>query len=457
MKVSSERIAESQVILNMEFEPETVEKSMERAYRRLVTKTNIPGFRKGKAPRAMLERYIGRTALLEEALDILFPEAYEEALKQESIDAVGQPKVEITQMEPVIIRATVPVKPTVVLGNYRDIRFTRETPETTDEQMNEVIEQFRNRAASWEPVERPVAFGDMVTLDVESTVDGKPSGSSQGVQYQVFEENTVPVPGFAAQVTGMQQGEEKEIDIILPEGEEPTGLEGKNFTFKVVVNEIKERKLPDLDDEFAKSVSDEFQTMDDLKARVRDNLQHQAEHEAQDRLIDNILEAVISGSQMEFPPQMTEHEVDHMLQEQEEWVQQRTGMNFEQFLRLQQKTIEQAREDLEPKAKDKIARSLVLDQLAEAEAIQVSPEEIDAEIEKMAASSETPDQIKQVWNTEVGRSSIEQALNRQKTLNRLIEIATEGKTTLIDHNTEESSFEAAASKETADEGTEESK
>lgn len=425
MKVSSERIAESQVIINIEFEPETIEKSMDRAYRRLVTKTNIPGFRKGKAPRAMLERYIGRTALLEEALDIIFPEAYEEALREQNIDAIGQPKVELAQVEPVILKAIVPVRPTVKLGNYKDIRAAYAVPETTDEEVEAVVEQARNRAASREPVDRPVQYDDLVTMDIESTVDGTPSGSNQGIEYYVVEGTDVPVPGFVEHVVGMTKGEVKDIDVTFPEDDEHEDLAGKKFLFNVTVNEIKEKKLPELDDEFAKSVSDEYENLEQLRTQIRKNLQQQAEVDARDRLEDEVVGALISGSEIEFPPQLTEHEVEHMIEDQREQMKNR-GIALEQYLRLVNKTMEQHVEEQSSRARDRITRTLVLDELADVEGLTVSTEEVDAEIDAMVAKNEDAASVREAWNLPSSRSSLERALIRQKTINYLIEIATEG-------------------------------
>ena len=209
MKITKEKTEDSQAFLTIEMEPTEVEESLAEAYNRLVKKTNIPGFRKGKAPRQILEQYLGKESLLEDALNHLVPQAYEKAIAEQQIEALARPQIEIVQTDPVIFKATVPLAPVVKLGDYHHIQVTPDPVEVTEDKVNAVIEQLRHQNATWESVERAVAFGDLVVLDIKSDIDGEPFINQEGVQYQVFRDSPFPAPGFAKQLPGMKKGEEK--------------------------------------------------------------------------------------------------------------------------------------------------------------------------------------------------------------------------------------------------------
>ncbi len=251
MKITNEKIENSQAFLTIEMEPAEVEESLEMSYHRLVKKANIPGFRKGKAPRAILERYIGRESLFEDALNDLLYQAYEKAIKEQAIEAIAQPQIEIAQTDPVVFKAIVPLKPKVKLGDYQHIQVTPQPVEVTENDVNDVIEQLRHQHATWEPVERPVDFGDMVVFNIWSSVEDKPFINQKGVQYQPLHDSSFPLPGFAEQLIGMKRDEEKEFKLQIPADYSRSELAGKEPSFRVRVTEIKQEILPELKDEFA--------------------------------------------------------------------------------------------------------------------------------------------------------------------------------------------------------------
>ena len=197
MKVTREKTESRQAFLTIEMEPAELKESLEKSYKRLAKRASIPGFRKGKAPRAVLERYLGKGNVLEDALNDLIPEAYEKALKEQQLEAIARPQVEITQTDPVIFKAVVSLAPTIELGDYRKIRIKSEKAEVSKEDVSATIEQIRHQHSTWEPVERVVASGDLAVLDIESNVDGKPFINQEGAQYQVFRDSPFPAPGFA--------------------------------------------------------------------------------------------------------------------------------------------------------------------------------------------------------------------------------------------------------------------
>jgi trigger factor len=423
VKVTREKTENSQAFLRIEMEPAEVEESLEQSYRRLVKKANIPGFRKGKAPRAVLERYIGRDSLLEDALSSLLPQAYEKALKEQEIEAIANPSIEIVQTDPVVFTATVPLKPTIELGDYHSIRLTPEPVELTEDEVNTVIEQLRRQHATWEPVERPADFDDLVVLDIESHVEKKPFINQQGVQYQILRDQPLPVPGFAEQLSGMKGGEEKEFKLQLPEDYSRAELAGKEARFKVKISEIKQQRLPELDDEFASLVNPDLKTLDSLRERISANLQLMAEEKAKREFEEKVVEAVVEGSQVEFPPVLVEMEIARLLDQQARQLQA-SNIELEEYLKRVGKTEEELREELHPLATKRVTSSLVLGRIAEEEKIEVSDAEINTELENMVQSvSGNKDEVKKRLDSPQVRDSIGQLLMTRKTIQRLVEIA----------------------------------
>ena len=396
---------------------------MEESYRRLVRNANIPGFRKGKAPRVVLERYIGRDSLLEDALNNLLPQAYEKAVKEQEIEAIATPSIEIAQTDPVVFKATVPLKPTIELGDYHQIQLTPEPVELTDDEGDTVIEQLRRQHATWEPVERPANFDDLVALDIESHIEGKPFINQQGVQYQILHDQPFPVPGFAEQLPGMKGGEEKEFKLQLPKDYPGAELAGKEARFKVRVTEIKQQRLPKLNNEFARLVNPELKTLASLRKQISTNLKLMAEEKARREFEERIIEAVVESSQVEFPPVLAEMEIARLLDQQMRRLQA-SDIGLEEYLGRINKTGEELREELRPLATKRVTSSLVLGRIAEQEKIEVGDAEITAELENMAQSAtENKDEVQKLLDSPQARNSVEQILTTRKTIQRLVEIA----------------------------------
>jgi trigger factor len=422
LKVTREKEEERQVFLRIELEQNEVDKSLEQSYRRLVKQVNIPGFRQGKAPRGVLERHIGKDGLLEDALNNLLPEVYERALKEQQIEAIANPKIEILQTEPVVFTAVVPLKPNIELGDYHSIKLTPAKVEVTKDEVDAVIEQLRRQHGTWEPVERPVAFDDLVIMDVESQVEDKPFISQPGAQYQVLPNQPAPVPGFADQLIGMKVGEEKEFKLTLPDDYPTAELVGKEASFKVKLNEIKQQQLPKLDSEFAQLVSPEFKTMAALRKQLAKNLRSQAEQRAKEEFEEKVVDAVVDLSKVEFPPVLVESEIERLVEQQTNWLQQ-SGLGLEEYLSRIKKTEGELREETRPVAVKRVTRSLVLNKVAEAEKIEVSDEEINADLEKLVQGADNKAEMKERVSSPQVRGSMEQLLATQKTVQRLAEIA----------------------------------
>jgi len=423
VKVSTEQIENNQVVLDVEAEPEEVERFLEEAYHRLVKRTDVPGFRRGKATRAMLERYIGREALLEEALDHLVPHLLNQAIEEQGIDAIARPEVEITQTDPVTFKATLPLRPTVELGNYQQISIPPEPVEVAEDEVNRVIEELRQQHAPWEPVERPIKFGDLVTIDVVGNVDENPVLDRKDLQFQALQDLPFPMPGFAEKLEGLEKGQEKEFSLSFPADYGTSELAGKECLFKVLISEIKEKKLPELNDEFAKSVGEGFETIDSLRERVASNLWLMAEEGARRRYEEKVIDAAVELAQVEFPPLLVEHDINRLIAEQERELRE-NRVSLEEYLRSRQKTEEELREELRPMATKRVRQSLVLTKVAEEEGIEVTEEEIDGEIEAMAEGvGERGEELKKQFNSPPVRQSLKDVIVTRKTVKRLLEIA----------------------------------
>ena len=423
MKVTTDKTENSQAFLTIEMEPAEVEESLEKSYYRLVKKANIPGFRKGKAPRSVLERHIGKEGLFEDTLNHLLPQAYEKAISEQKIQAIAHPHIEIVQTDPLVFKATVPLLPAIKLGDCHQIQLAPEPVELTEDDVNAAIEHLRHQRATWEPVERPVDFNDLVVLDVESNAEDKPFINQKGAQYQVVRDLSSPVPGFPEQLSGMKRGEEKEFKLQFPSDYPKGELAGKEVSFKVKVTEVKEEKLSELNDELAGEIDPKFKTLDSLREEVSAQLRLRAEERARVEFEERVIEAVVDLAEVEFPPILVETEVDRLINQQSRrW--QMSGEGLEEYLKSVNKTEEELREELRPVATKMVIRSLVLGKVVEEEKIEVSNSEIEAEIENMTKSAGgTKSGLQKTLDTPQARESIRQLLISRKAVQRLVEMA----------------------------------
>ena len=421
MKVSTEPVENSQIALNVEMEAVEVDEYLEKAYNRLVGKVSIPGFRKGKAPRVILEQHVGKDTLFQEALECLIPEAYEKALEEQEIEAIGQPKIELTQTEPVVFKAIVPLRPTVKLGDYKQIRLKSEPVEISDEDVDAMIEQLRHENAVLSPVDRPVEFGDIVTIAIEGESQGEPFVSRKDLVYEVSRDSRVPLPGFAEKLEGMKKGEKRSFVLSYPSDYEMQELAGKEYSFDVTISEVKEKKLPEVDEEFAKSLGRE--DLASMREHISTNLKARGEEKARLEFEQKVVDTAVELSEVEYPPVLIDREIDRLLNEEaRNFVEGARGL--ENYLRSINKTIDDHREELRPVASQRALRSLVLEKVAEAEKVEVSASEIDDEIEKMVKDAgEQAEEMRKLFNSSQAREPIKNFLVNRKTVERLVQIA----------------------------------
>jgi trigger factor len=424
LKVTKEKEENRQAFLTIEMEPAEMESGLQHAYERVVRKTSVPGFRKGKAPRSVVERHVGKSRLLEEALDRLIPQSYEQALKEQTIEPYAQPELEITQADPLIFKAVVPLKPTVELGDYKSIRLTPEKVDITDENVNAVIEELRHQQATWEPVDRPLDYNDMAVIDINGTVEDKPYVKRVAAQMQVLKDMISPAPGFAAEIVGMKKEAEKEFKLSFPADYPNDKVAGKEGLFKVKLHEIKEEKLPELDDSFVSQVSSELKTLDSLREEVAKSLQIRGEERARMDYEEKVINSAVEQAKVEYPPVLVNLEINRILKEQTRQLQM-TGQGMDQYLKSINKTAEQLQEEMRPVATRNVTASLVLSRIAEQEKIEISEADIENGINNMtrSASDEKKEEMRKLLDTPQTRESIKQSLKTRKTIECLTDIA----------------------------------
>jgi trigger factor len=424
LKVTKEKVENSQAFLTIEMEPAEMEAGMQDAYLHLVQKAAIPGFRKGKAPRAVVERTLGKGRLLEEALDHIIPQAYEQALKEQEIEPYAQPNVEISQAEPLIFKAVVPLTPTVTLGDYKSIRMTPEPVDIKEENINAILEELRHQHATWEPVDRALDYNDMAVIDINSDSEEKPLVQKIGSQYLVAKESISPAPGFAAQIVGMKKEEMKEFDLTFPADYPNSQIAGKKAHFKVTLHEIKEEKLPELNDDLAVLVSPEFKTLPALREEVVKSLKLRGEERVRMDHEEKVITAAVEQAKIEYPPVLIDLEINRILNDQARQLQM-SGRGMDEYLRSINKSVEQLQEELRPVAIKNINASLVLSKIAETEKIEVTADEISNGISNMVRSigEDKKEEMLKLLDTPQNRQSITQSLKTRKTIERLTEIA----------------------------------
>jgi len=424
VKVLSNNIENREALLEIELEPAEVEDSLQKSYKKIVKKTAIPGFRKGKAPRSLLEQHIGKDELLEDALNSLIPEAYADAIKEQDIKPIAQPSIKLMKKEPVTFEAKVPLPPIVELGDYYKIKMKPEKVKIKKEEINSVIEELHQRNATYKPVERPVQVNDMVTINVEGVVDEKTIIDEKARDYHVISGITYPAPGFPEQLIKMKRDKEREFSLKLSKNYHKKELAEKEVLFKVKILEIKEEILPEINDDFAKNVGPDIENIDDLKKKISDNLKNTADGKAMASFEDNVIEALIEKSELEYPDIMVDMEVNNLISQylQQLSMSTKDQRQYEQMLEMMPR--DELINRYRPLAIKRVGSTLVLQKVAEAENIEVNDAEIDNEIEQMIQDAgDAKNEQKKYFNTPKNRDYIKNAITMRKTVQRLIDIA----------------------------------
>lgn len=386
MSLQVEKLEKNMAKLTIEVSADELEKAIEKAYQKQKKQISIPGFRKGKVPRQMVEKMYGKAVFYEDAANELIPDAYDKALEECEEDIVSSPKIEVTQIEagkPFVFTAEVALKPEVKLGKYKGVKIDKIDAEVTEEDvMAEINKERENNARNITVEDRPVKDGDMTTLDFEGFVDGEAFEGGKGENYPLTIGSGAFIPGFEEQLVGAEIGKEVEVKVTFPEDYQAENLRGKDAVFKCTVKEIKEKELPELDDEFASEVS-EFETLAEYKEDVKKNLAEKKEKDAKNAREDAAIKAAVEVSEMEIPEAMLETQQRQMV---DEFAQRITmqGLSMEQYFQFTGTNYQQMVEQVKPQAKERIKSRLVLEAIAKAENIEATEEDYEKELETMA-------------------------------------------------------------------------
>ncbi len=386
MSLQVEKLEKNMAKLTIETAVEEFEKAIEKAYQKQKSKISIPGFRKGKVPRQMVEKMYGKEVFFEEAANILIPDAYDKALDECEEEIVSSPTIEVTQIEagkPFIFTATVALKPEVKLGKYKGVKIDKIETEVTDEEVDAQLEKEReNNARNITVDDRPVEDGDMTTLDFEGFVDGVAFEGGKGENYPLTIGSGAFIPGFEEQLVGAKIGEETEVKVTFPEDYQAEHLQGKEAVFKCTVKEIRKKELPELNDEFASDVS-EFDTLAEYREDVKKNLEEQKAKDAKREREDAAVKAAVEASEMEIPEAMLETQQKQMV---DEFAQRITmqGISMEQYLKLTGSSYQQLVEQVKPQAEERVRSRLVLEAVAKAENLEATEEDYEEELKTMA-------------------------------------------------------------------------
>lgn len=386
MSLQVEKLEKNMAKLTVEVPAEQFDKAIKAAYDKNKNRFNIPGFRKGKAPQAMIEKMYGTGVFYEDAANDAIDASYPDAMKESGLEIVSRPEIDITQIEKgkdFIYTATVAVKPEVTLGEYKGVEVEKADASVTDEDVEKELKKVQDQNARLVAVEdRPVADGDQTIIDFEGFIDGKAFDGGQGTDYPLTIGSHSFIDTFEEQLIGKKIGEECEVKVTFPAEYHAKELADKPAVFKVTVKEIKVKELPELNDEFASEVS-EFETLDEYKEDTRKKLAEKKEKAAETENENHVVEKVVANASMELPDAMVDNEVMNMLQDTAQRMQSQ-GISFDQYMKYTGMTIETLKEQMKPQAVRRIQTRLVLEAVAAAENIQVSDERIDEEIQKMA-------------------------------------------------------------------------
>ena len=420
MKVSTENPATCQVVLTVEAEASELDESLNEAYQHLVKEVSIPGFRKGKAPRAILVQHIGKNSLLEEAFEHLIPQLYEQAIQSQNLEPIARPDIEIVQTEPLVFKATVSLKPEVKLGDYHSIRLEPSpAAKISRKEVAAAIEEFQERQGAWVPVDRPAKLGDLVTMDIEASVDGKPWLNHNGILYEVDKESRSPVLGFASHLEDAEKNKELTFSLTIPDDHQIEEMRDKEGAFKVTITEIKEKQLPELNDQLAQSAG--YDNLATMKKKVATDLAANAEARNRLELKQKALDALVEISEVNYPPILEDEEISGLLRDET----QRLGFREPaEYLKRSNRTEEELKQELRPIAKKRLTHGLVLGKLAEQEEIEIDPSAVDNRVGEIVSGAEDKEQATQFCSLPQVRQSVAQSLLTQKTTDRLLEIAT---------------------------------
>lgn len=422
MSAKWEKLEGNQGVLTVEVDAETFSKALDEAFKKVSKQVNIPGFRKGKIPRGMFEQRFGAESLYQDALDIILPEAYPQAVEEAGIEPIDRPEIDVEQIEKgknLIFTAKVIVKPEVKLGEYKGLEVEKIDAEVSEEDVDAELKSLQERHAELVVKEDgAVEDGDTVVIDFEGFVDGEAFEGGTAENYTLEIGSGSFIPGFEEQLVGLEANGEKDVEVTFPEEYHAENLAGKPATFKVKLHEIKAKELPALDDEFAKDVDEEVETLEALKEKTKNRLEETRKAEAENAIRDALVDKASDNAEVDIPQILIENEVNRMMQEFEQRLQAQ-GMNLELYFQFSGQDEDALKEQMKEDASKRVKYNLTLEAIAKAENIEVTDEEVDAEVAKMAEMYNMPvDSIKQALGSVDG---LKEDLKVRKAIDFLVE------------------------------------
>jgi trigger factor len=429
LKVETQALDDRQVQLTVELADDQIQAAMRSAARRLSSKTRIAGFRPGKVPYDIIVKKLGDEAVFEEALETLGQEAYRQALETAEIEAFAPGTLdEVVSRQPLVLRYTVPLPPEIDLANYRDVRLEFEQPSVTDQAVEAMMDELRQGQALIEPADRPAQLTDVVILDVTGELLDPPEGEKaelldeKGVSVLVANTTDWPVPGIADHLVGLKAGDHKEFTHTFPEDDPNETLAGKSAKFSLTCQEVKSRLVPEWSDDLARNLGD-FEDLLDLRIKVRKTLEDRARQQATEEFANKVVDEVVKGSTVEFPPALLDQEIHDMMHDLDRRLQSQR-MTLADYLKIQNKTEEALQEELKPQAETRLRRALVLGKVVELEDLEVEDSEIDGELDRIVAPlKEQGVELRKALDTPPGRKRIALDLLTDKAIARLTQIA----------------------------------
>jgi len=387
MSAKFEKLEGNVGVLTIEVDAEKVNEGLDAAFKKVVKQINVPGFRKGKMPRGMFEKRFGVESLYQDAIDYLLPNAYAEAIEETGIDPVDRPEIDVEQIEKgksLILKAKVTVKPEVKLGDYKGLEVEKFDTTVTDEDVENELKSMQEKQAELVVKEEGKAEnGDTVVIDFEGFVDGEAFEGGKAENYSLELGSGQFIPGFEEKLVGAAAGESKDVEVTFPEEYHAAELAGKPAVFKVTVHEVKTKELPALDDEFAKDADEEVETLDALKAKVKERLEHDKKHEAEHFVQDAVIEKAAANAEIDLPEVMIENEVNRMVDEFGQRLQMQ-GMNLDLYFQFSGQDENALREQMKEEAENRVRTSLTLEAIANAENLDATEEDLNEELGKMA-------------------------------------------------------------------------
>ncbi len=424
MRITQGEIVDLQTVLHIEMEDEDVRPYLDQGYQKVKPHISFPGFRKGRVPRHIVLQFVGKEALLNEVLDTMLPEVIGRAIDEQDLEPGGMPDMEVLDLDPVTFTATVPLRPEVEIGDYRDIRVEIEQPEVGEEDVQERLESLRNSMASWEPAERPVEMGDMVTMTATGAVEDDTILDETDTVYLLMEDAERPFPGFAEALVGAELDTPKEFELTVAEDFPVDEVAGKPVQVSVTVSDVKERILPELDEEFAQGIGEGYDSLEALREQIEEELKNEFENTAEQELRDSAVSSLLEGATAVIAPVIIDNEVNYMLNEQAQTLA-RMNIRFDDYLRSVGSSEDEFREQAREEAITRVKRAVALEKLGEAEGIDVSDDEVEERIESIIedAREQYPDDAQTPEITDDMRSSIRRMMHSEKVMERLVAIA----------------------------------